>query len=247
MPELSTTELLDAWERGIAVPAIERTLSLMSAADPHSSLDAHASLPLGERNARLLGLRRWAFGSRFEGVARCSRCGAELELTLDADELLAGSADAGDSAGGGMSLRVDGYEIHLRLPDSRDEREASQAGDVDTARRILLQRCVTNASRDDSPIDPLELPEAVVTRIEDAMERGDPHADLRFALECTDCGHAWEAPFDVGQFVWGEVDRWARRTLVDVAALASAFGWTEDRVLALSPLRRQAYLEIVGR
>jgi hypothetical protein len=219
----------------------------MSAADPHSSADENASLPLGERNARLLALRRWAFGSRFEGVARCGSCGAELELALDAEELLAGSATAANSAGGEMSLCVDSYEIRFRLPDTSDEREAAQAPDVDAARRILLRRCVRSASRGASSIDPLELPEAVVMRVEDAMERGDPRADLRFALECTDCGHAWEAPLDVGQFVWGEIDQWARRMLVDVAALASAFGWTEDRVLALSPLRRQAYLEIIGR
>src|SRR2546428_3520752 len=120
MPELSTTELLDAWERGLAVPAFERTLSLLTAADPNSSVDERAALPLGERNARLLALRRWAFGSRFEGVAICSSCGADLELALDAEELDAEPATAANGASGETTLRIDGYEIRFRLPDSRD-------------------------------------------------------------------------------------------------------------------------------
>jgi hypothetical protein len=118
---------------------------------------------------------------------------------------------------------------------------------VDAARRILLERCVTLCICNDAPIDPAGLPDDVVARIEDAMEERDPHADLRLPVECAECGHAFEVPLDVGRFVWAEVDQWARRTLVDVATLASAFGWPEDEVLALTPLRRQAYLEIVGR
>jgi hypothetical protein len=244
MPEPSTTELLDAWERGLRVPASERTLSLLSAADPDSSVDEREALPLGERNERLLGLRRWAFGSRFEGVARCTSCGADLELTIDADELGSGGAP---SPNGELTVRAGDYEIRCRLPDSRDEREAARAGTVDAARRVLLQRCVTSTTCGGASVDPLALPDDVIDRVEEAMEARDPAADPRLMLACTECGHVWEAPFDVGQFVWAEVDQWARRTLVDIATLASAFGWTENHVLSLTPLRRQAYLEIVGR
>ena len=37
---------------------------------------------------------------------------------------------------------------------------------------------------------------------------------------------------------------WARRTLRDVHVLARAYGWREADVLALSPTRRQIYVEL---
>ena len=53
-------------------------------------------------------------------------------------------------------------------------------------------------------------------------------------------------PLDVASFVWEELDGWARRLLQDVAVLARAFGWTEEDGVALSPTRREAYLELAG-
>ena len=41
-------------------------------------------------------------------------------------------------------------------------------------------------------------------------------------------------------------DAWALRTLAEVHRLASAYGWREQDILALSPARRQLYLGMVG-
>jgi hypothetical protein len=227
--EPSTTELLDAWERGLGLPEGERALALVAP-------DDGAALPLGELDARLLALRRWAFGPRLDGVVCCPSCGADLELSFDADEVEA-SAPARN---GELSLAVEHYEVQFRLPTSADVREAGRAETLEAARRVLLERCVTAA-----PVEPAALPQSVVERIEDAMAEHDPQADVALELSCSECGHEWETALDVGRFLWTEVDRWARRVLVDVAGLASAFGWTEAQVLRLSPLRREAYLGLV--
>ncbi len=77
------------------------------------------------------------------------------------------------------------------------------------------------------------------------MAEADPLADARLALSCPACGRPWEAAFDVVAFLWGELDAWARRTFAEVHALASAYGWREADVLALSPERRRIYLDLV--
>jgi hypothetical protein len=46
-------------------------------------------------------------------------------------------------------------------------------------------------------------------------------------------------------YLWAEVHSWALRTLHEVNVLASAYGWRESDILALSQWRRQAYLEMV--
>ena len=246
MREPSTTELLDAWERGLGLPEDERALALLSAGDPESSVDESAGLPLGERDARLLALRRWAFGPRMDGVARCPSCGADLELSVDADDIRA-PAGSRNEAAAELSLRVEDYEVRFRLPTTLDAHEAAGSETLADAQRVLLERCVTGSTRNGSPVEPAALPERVVERIEGAMAEHDPQADVALALSCSECGHEWEPVLDVGRFLWTEVDHWARRVLVDVATLASAFGWTETQVLRLSPLRREAYLGLVGR
>ena len=83
---------------------------------------------------------------------------------------------------------------------------------------------------------------AVVT---DGMSAADPQADVELALACQSCGATWSAPFDIAGFLWAEIHAWAQQLLRDVHLLARAYGWREPDVLALSPVRRNLYLELM--
>jgi hypothetical protein len=65
-------------------------------------------------------------------------------------------------------------------------------------------------------------------------------------LTCPQCAHQWQAPLDIVSFLWSEVHAWAIRLLREIHELASAYGWSEAEILALSPWRRRAYLELVN-
>jgi hypothetical protein len=77
------------------------------------------------------------------------------------------------------------------------------------------------------------------------MEEADPLAAIQLALSCPECGYQWQATFDIESFFWSEINAWANRTLHEVHALASRYGWCERDILAMSPWRRQAYLNMV--
>ena len=47
-------------------------------------------------------------------------------------------------------------------------------------------------------------------------------------------------------YLWHEVDAWALRLLRDVHRLARAYSWREADILALSPSRRQCYLDLLN-
>jgi hypothetical protein len=70
-------------------------------------------------------------------------------------------------------------------------------------------------------------------------------AAVRLALSCPSCKREWEDAFDIGRFVWAEVESRARRLVWEVHSLASAYGWGESETLALSAARRAMYLEMV--
>ena len=76
------------------------------------------------------------------------------------------------------------------------------------------------------------------------MADADPLAEVLVDIACPACGEAFVADLDVAQFVWAEVRARALALLRDVDALARAYGWTEEQVLALGDTRRDAYLEL---
>ena len=69
-------------------------------------------------------------------------------------------------------------------------------------------------------------------------------ADLVIDVACPECGEATRAELDIASYLWTELDAWARDVLLDVHLLATAYGWSEPEILALSPTRRRYYLEL---
>ncbi|MEE4594980.1 hypothetical protein V2J94_24355 [Streptomyces sp. DSM 41524] len=126
------------------------------------------------------------------------------------------------------------------------EREPTAAA---RARRALIARCIVSVHRSGRPVpaDRLpaaELPEPVQRRLAEAAERADPAADVTLSVACPECGEATRAELDIASYLWAELDHWARDLLLDVHLLATAYGWSEPQILALSPLRRRYYLEL---
>jgi hypothetical protein len=243
MTALATADLLGAWEEAAARPDADRPLALLAVGAPELTEEERGGLPIGARDARLLALLEHAFGTRLAAVVRCPSCDAELEFELDTSALrLPAAADTDDE-----TLRVDDFEVCYRLPDALAVHHAAGEPTVAAARAALLQHCIASVRRDGAAVDLGAVPEEVLERVESAMSERDPQADVSVALSCAECGHGWEAAFDVARFLWAELDQWARRLLADVAILAAAFGWTETEVLRLTALRREAYLELAGR
>jgi hypothetical protein len=77
------------------------------------------------------------------------------------------------------------------------------------------------------------------------MEAADPAAELTISMACPACEAVFGEPLDLAAFCWAEVEARAPRLLAEVDALASRYGWSEAEILALSRVRRDAYLALV--
>jgi hypothetical protein len=244
MAALNAADLLRVWEVGRTQHPLERSLMLVAAVCPDLSEDEIAALPLGRRDAALFDLRDQTFGRQLSGYTACVRCGERLEFALDTAalrrRLLAEAAPPEDT------VREGEYEMQLRRLDSRDLAAAAAADGVQAARSLLARRCVVRASEAGQPRDADDLPGWMLERLAEYLAACDPLADVQLAMSCPTCGGSWQAPLDIGAFVWLEVTAAARRLLDEVHALALAYGWREADVLAMTATRRQAYLELVG-
>ena len=245
MQALTAEQLLALWESGRSQMPAQRALALLAAACPESSLESIAALSIGRRDAGLLRLREWAFGSRIAGISDCPQCSERLEMSFTTDDIRAGE---GNESSDSLSLVVEHYEISFRLPNSLDLIVMTMAGGEDraTLRQTLTDRCVLHARHHDAEIASSQLPESVIVALSQRMAEADQQSDVRLALDCPRCKHRWEALFDIVSFFWSEIDAWARRVLREIHTLASAYGWPERDILAMSAGRRAIYMAMLA-
>jgi len=243
MRALSASEIVAVWERGCTQHPVDRALTLLEACcgEPRDHL---ALASIGQRDAMLLLVHQHLFGDALHAFAQCPQCGQHLEYSLSAREVAARSSHTVEEE----HLRVTEGEMQLQLrrPNSFDLGAAAACADLPAARRVLAARCVVQATRNGVEVTIPELADAVVTNIADRLALSDPQAEVLIDLTCAACRHAWQVILETESFLWMKISALAKRLLRDVHTLAREYGWSEQQILSLGPLRRQAYLEMVG-
>jgi hypothetical protein len=233
MKPLTNRDFLELWEQGSSMHPLDRGLLALGAALPDVSQGALADWPLGRLNTALIVLRCACFGPRLQTWIACARCAEQLEFELDG-RVLAQRADDAD-----CSERVAVGGQMFRLPTARDVACVAQESDPDRAALRLAEACLV--ARSDSSVSAV----ADLEEVGRQMSLADPMAEILINLPCPACGYENNPHLDIGSFLWTEIEARAKRLLLEVHVLASAYGWTEQAVLALSGQSRAAYLEMV--
>ena len=238
----SAAQLLETWERALSQSPAQRALSLLATAEAELTQEDLAMLPLGRRDARLLRLRERLFGGQLQLVVPCPHCAQLIESQFGTADLGLGGEQAPAET---HRVQSHGYTLSFRSPASTDLIALAGEADAGRAGERLLERCVLEASGPDGETMPARaLPQAVLAELAAQMESADPGAVIELCFDCPACHHSWQDVFDIASFLWREIHAWAQRTLREVHVLARAYGWREADVLALSPTRRQIYLEL---
>jgi hypothetical protein len=236
MNTLPAGELLTLWENGRTRHPIDRALLLLGASQPEQTYDQLADWPVGRRDAAILSLRLANFGMTIEACLDCPSCRTCLEVAFDgrAFEIPAENEPIVEAA--------DGW---FRLPTGRDLATIVGEPNPDVAVRRLLSLCWLGWDGDGDATMP-EWSQAMLQEVEARMGEVDPQSIIELDFVCDACGHAWQSPFDICEFVWEEIEARAKRLLQEVHLLAGAYGWSERDVLAMTDVRRSAYVELVG-
>jgi hypothetical protein len=239
MHALTQTQLLDLWDAGSRLDPWRQAALLLKSAWPDATV---AQWPLGRVNARLLELRAAVFGPAWNCVADCPACRQVAEVQLDIPALLAAAGPDDDLVPPDTWHTLDeAGAARFRLPVLADLTEVRSA-EAASAERLLhaiveLPDLQGAAALEEDP--PLRV------AVEQALLRVDPLSAIDIVVDCPACGHRWRAAAEVIGMLWSDLSVAARRLLADVARLAALFGWSEQQILALSPMRRQHYLDMV--
>lgn len=226
MRPVSDATLLDVWEQGHAHAATVRTSLLLAAALPALDRAARAALPVSAADIALLRLRGANFGGCMPAETTCRACAEPLDFELDVPALVDGLvASAADAA----------RQCHdFREPCVGDLDAVAGMADQDAAIRTLASLC---------RLDPDTPPAADDIAQIDALYG---HSSIRLRMDCAGCGHAWQEDFDIAAYLWLEVEQRVQALIDEIYVLATAYGWSEPQILALTDARRAAYLQRCG-
>ena len=229
--------LVQTWERGSDRSTARRGLLLLELAVPDGAPGQQAQLSIGHRDSCLIDLRERLFGAAVEAVSTCRRCGETIAIEFDLDRIRAPHAAPGTL----VAVRAGGRLLRFRLPDSTDLLAIEQEKDFDAAERLLLGRCLVGSRAGDP-----ERAEAAAESISRALAEADPQAELLLDIACPNCGEGQAEPFDIVTHLWSEIADCVIELLEEVDLLATRYGWSEADILAMSPARRGAYLDLIA-
>lgn len=234
---LGDAALLAAWEAAGAVPSSAVGAVLLHHAGMVDEFDTCLDLPLATTSALVARVYSESFGDTVEGVLTCGSCAESLEVTLP---LGAFSDMPGGPGTATVTLPQDGQALVVRCPTTRDLLAVAAVSDPAAA---LLARCVTGA--DGTTIEPGSLDPDTLEAVDAAAEELAGAAAVLVRSRCPKCGFEVSADVDVPGLLWQRVSDEVPAVLAEVAELASAFGWSETDILAMSAPRRGAYLGLV--
>jgi hypothetical protein len=228
----SAAALIGAWDPASRAPPHQRLTALLAAIEGGAMIHEDT---LGGRNCRLLLLHRALVGSPLEARVTCPHCAAQSEFALPTEAIVAAPAP---DPGVRVRIRLGRRTLAFRLPRMSDIEAAQRASaDGQDIRRAVLERCCSAKGA---------IPDGAAERLARKFEALDPAANIVISIACSGCARPIAASVDVATFVARDLDRLVDGLFRDVDMIASAYGWTEQAILALAPERRRRYVAMIA-
>lgn len=220
----------------------QRALGLISACNPDIPFNKLAKMPVGQRDRQLLLLREEIFGTDMIAVTKCPECSELLETNFRTSDIY---IDPDVDQPEVLSAQIQDYMVEFCLPNSLDLNAISDLRDIESAKEVLIKRCIMKICQGEIEKTHDQLPGDVMDAVLRLMDEADPFADIHLNLKCPACNYEWPEKFDICSFFWNEIESWANHTLDEIHLLARAYGWSESEILSIGARRRQLYLERV--
>lgn len=229
----TAAHLIALWDRSSGASAHRRLERLLAATMPQAMLDADT---LGARNRRLLALHAALSDAPLDGRLRCAACQTDNEFPVPAGAILACPLP---NPAARVRIRTAEGRLTWRLPLMSDI-HAVKGAPAGRALARIVSRCRVGP-RQGGPVGP-----AALARLALRFEALDPAARIVVDLRCAECDAALRAFVDIAEFVAAAVDLIVDGLFRQIDAIARAYGWSEQAILALPAARRGTYMAMIA-
>lgn len=200
-------------------------------------LPAHEawSWTLKKRLQALLAITTATRGSELVLSVHCSnrQCRERIELPLDLTRFQQNMAEEV------FVCNIGDRAFTMRLPNGRDQDHWLQQQDESFA--AIAKKLVLRIDAE-KPGDDWTFPEAWLAHAGEALEQHDELMTLKLNAKCPVCALDLAFAIDLEAELLTCLSQAQKKLLLDVHQLALAYHWTEKEILALSPKRRNFYL-----
>lgn len=205
-----------------------------------------AGLPASDLDAVALTIRQAWLGDTISTDTWCPgpACGERIDVAFGIGDYLRhhsprrprgvierSTADSVTNDRGWFTLS--GTDVTFRIPTVGDVLAAQQTAQPDAE---LLSRCV----------DAADLSAAVARRLDRALSALAPSLNDLVGGDCPACGQQVTLRFDPVGYTLADLRNAFAGVLWQTHAIAAAYGWPEDAILALPGRRRARYASIIA-
>ena len=229
-------EAADAASAASRPEAIANVLAVMLAHIGGKPVDRDVvhMLPVGDTRVMMANLARHVGAGQQWMTGACSACGSPFDFSISPADLPMPQETAVEQDW--FEVETSSGPVLVRAPLCSDQIAIAGLPDPE---RALLERCVAPARMEEK--FRFEFAESDLAAIDAAMTALSPSLPFGAAVACPECGRTSELPVCTSDWL-GQLDE---GPLQDVHDIASAYGWGEGEILALSRQRRKAYLRLI--
>ena len=186
MPVLSSSSVLDLWDRGSQLHSLDQGLLALSVGFPETSYQTLADWPLGRRNRALAELRSSWFGPHLEGLGILPAVRRKTGVPTGRPVL---HRDRHSGSGADCGERTLLSSPHQPRSGPRGRRKRPSVGGAAPSGILPPAKRARPLSDDD------------LEAVGEKMAAADPLAETRLSLVCPNCGNQWEDTVDIAAFL----------------------------------------------
>ena len=220
-----------------------------------------SDLLVADRQYLLLKLREATFGDRINANLFCPwpDCGKRIGMEFSTHDIpVINSKDKGPAFT--MELSPDAAfagdngesftEVQFRLPNGNDQETVSPllADNESKALALLLGRCIMKIGPINNPAQEViqKLSPLARFEIEKKMEDIGPKVELDMETSCPECDREFAVPFDLQDFIFGELRTDLDLLYREIHYLAYHYHWGEREIMEMPREKRRRYIEVLA-
>jgi hypothetical protein len=218
-------------------------------------------LLIADRQYLLLKLREITFGEQINANLFCPwpDCGKRISAEFSTLEIPVKVSDHKgpvfnmDLTPEAVYINDDGEkfkEIGFRLPNGEDQEIVSPLVSENEAKALsqLLGRCIKKIGPIENPCQEVvdKLSPLARMEIEKKMDAVGPKVDLSMETSCPECGRDFIVPFDLQDFIFGELRTDLDLLYREIHYLAYHYHWGEREIMEMSWEKRRRYIEVLA-
>ncbi|WP_325894316.1 T4 family baseplate hub assembly chaperone [Grimontia sp. NTOU-MAR1] len=259
---LNDNRQVEVWEAASARRAQERAAILAGAFVPDSLKPTLPDWTVAGRDHLLMLAYQRQFGDAIEVEAKCDECGEKTQLSFTVSQVLGTASPELSKAWDAVHASLDtdaylpvyhnvifeGIPCRFRLPRIADLNmlENSEVMLFQFAQRVIEPEDfprIRSALADKENAQ--EAWEMLFEQIEQQMLDSEPLSIVSLNSACPDCGAETLHQFDIANQFWAQLSASVEKQLWDVHLLATAYGWSSQDILAMSPARRRRHIAMI--